>query len=119
MGRFAQQRKRGGHVGVDAGLPAGPTEDLWILQAAGSICWALWLSGYTGSFGFVNSRWRVPSISMVWTESLDGPVATDSEQLLYSPFVYAPGTQQDCELRYQDEAGNPLSQWSAWKSIGI
>ena len=49
MGRYAQQRKRGGHLGDEPGLPAGPATELW---------------GFVEIDGTVSAKWSDLGIKM-------------------------------------------------------
>lgn len=117
MGRFAQQHKRGGHVGPDPGLPAGPTADQFYLEADAGVLYANWIGDGPGLPGYFRSRWRRPAISDFWM--LGTPVSTvclDGQQQV-SPFPAVSGQQQDCELIFCDALGNVKSQWSAFQFL--
>jgi len=117
MGRYAQQKKRGGHLGGDAVLPPGPVNGKWSVQNEAGLVWAYWIDDGPAAPGYWRSRWRIPSLSMSWT--LGTPAATDcmdgEEQA--SPFPGVHLQQQDVESIYCDAGGNPKSQWSGYQSI--
>jgi hypothetical protein len=117
MGRYAQQRKRGGHVGTEAGLPPGPGNGLFALGSSSGQSFVSWIVDDEFPFSWWRSRWRVPALSMLWTLSGDDVQVTATDSNQYSPFAAVAGQQQDCEIIYCDVAGNPRSQWSAFKSV--
>jgi hypothetical protein len=117
MGRYAQQRKRGGHVGEAPGLPAGPVNSSWTVEEGDTNPQVRWISPDPSPFDFFRSRWRRPALSMLWTLSGDDAQPTAEDITQSSPFAKVALQQQDCEVIYCDVAGNPLSQWSAYQSI--
>jgi len=119
MGRYAQQRKRGGHVGSEPGLPAGPANGDWQLINDSGVIEASWLSVDPAAFGYFRSRWRRPALSMLWTLGDDVPTPAVVGQETGSPFDVVGGQQQDCEVMFCDVDGNPQSQWSAYHSMTL
>ena len=117
MGRWAQQRKRGGDLATQSGLPAGPELDRFGLDGAVPTVFATWTSEEPSPFGHWRSRWRVPSISVLWTPSASAVQTTvlDTEQV--SPHTAVLGQQQDCEIAYCDAGGTLLSGWSGYAFI--
>lgn len=116
MGRWAQQQKRGGDQALQAGLPAGPDLALWEIEDDPEEQQATWLSPAPAPFDFFRARWRVPSVSMLWTLVPDVVQPTERDAQSASPFGRALGVQNDCELAYCDVAGNLLSGWSGFHS---
>jgi len=117
MGRFAQQRKRGGDNGAQPGLPAGPDFSHWSLSLSDGAATVTWLTDDSLPGTFWESRWRVPALSMLWSASADDPQPIGIEQSQTSPFTYHAGQQQDCEVRYRQANGTPLSGWSGYQSL--
>src|ERR1035437_1309439 len=117
MGRWAQQRKRGGHVGAAAGLPAGPDFAYWTLVKAGASVYVQWVTNGPVGQDFWISRWRVPSVSMLWTPTGDEVATTLAGGFQTSPFAAVVGVQQDCETAFADGDGNPISGWTGYQSI--
>lgn len=117
MGRYAQQRKRGGHLGLEAGLPPGPTLDDFLLEADGLAVQAHWAGPEDGPYDFWRARFRRPTISILWSDPSDDVAVTADDESLVSPYPKVIGQQQDCEIIFTDSIGNPLSQWSAYQSI--
>jgi hypothetical protein len=117
MGRWAQQRKRGGHLGMDAGLPAGPLLNLWDGEVIEGVPFVIWATDGVFPYSHWRSRWRVPAVSMLWTLSVDPVQDTVSTMSQQSPLEALPGQQQDVELIYCDAAGNPKSDWSGFASV--
>lgn len=117
MGRYAQQRKRGGHLGADGGLPVGPTVDKLSLAVYVGYGQVSWVGDGPDPYMHWRSRWRLPAVNMLWTLSAS-PIATtlDGDQQA-SPFAAVHGQQQDCEAIFTDGAGNPVSQWSPYVSL--
>lgn len=117
MGRYAQQSKRGGHQGEQAGLPAGPGPgDFSFNVDAGSV-YCQWNGNPIPPYSFYRSRWRVPSLANVWTLSGDQPKPTEDGEFQQSPFPAVNDQQQDCEIQWCTEAGTPQSQWSPYNFI--
>jgi hypothetical protein len=114
MGRYAQQRKRGGHVGQDGGLPPGPSLDLFSVEIDGPVINLSFTSEDPAPFDFWRSRWRRPALSMLWTFAADDPQPTETNASQESPFGPVGGQQQDYEVAYCGVGGNLLSQWSAF-----
>ena len=117
MGRWAQQRKRGGHVGGEAGLPAGPSLDLWAVDGVFDSPVVQWNNDGAFPFNFWRSRWRVPALTMLWTLALGDIPTTNGGETQSSPFDSIGGQEQDVELVYCDVAGNPLSDWSGYAVV--
>jgi hypothetical protein len=67
--------------------------------------------------GYWRSRWRRPSISMLWTFSPDIAASQLEDEFQISPWPWTVGQQQDCEVMYCDADGNPLSGWSGFNFI--
>ena len=119
MGRYAQQRKRGGHLGDEPGLPAGPATELWgFVEIDGTVS-AKWTDDGNQPFDFWRSRWRVPAVSMLWTFSADDAQPTQFGTEQASPFPAVPAQLQQCEVMFCDVAGNPQSQWSAFQEFTL
>lgn len=117
MGHFAQARKRGFINSPDSGLPAGPSLAKFSLSEAESQALATWVFDGPNPGQYWRSRWRVPSISGLWTESSDVAKSQLDGQVQTSPFPWQSGQQQDCECMFCTVDGTPLSQWSAYASI--
>ena len=117
MGRYAQQRKRGGHAGAEPGLPAGPLLANFTLLTQGVQAFANWATEDFDGPDNWRTRWRVPSVSMLWTLSDSGVGTTLIGDVQASPFQALPDEQQDCEAIFCNAEGNPLSQWSAFAMI--
>ena len=117
MGRWAQQRKRGGHVGDQPGLPAGPSLEFFEVQTAALEVFVVCDSDDEGSFLYWRSRWRIPSVTLLWTLSPDDTAVVTAGAQQESPFASVAGQQQDCEVIFTDIDGNPQSQWSGFKTI--
>ena len=119
MGRYAQQRKRGGHSGADGGLPAGPAADWWELEPDVPHLFARWTYEGDAPYDHWRARWRVPAVSMLWTLGGFPVAATDEDETQLSPLPLVAGQQQDCEIIYCDVDGNAKSQWSAYQSATV
>jgi hypothetical protein len=117
MGRYAQCRLRGGHVGMESGLPAGPEDGQWSLVPSAPSAYAVWDVGAIAGFGFFVSRWRSPEVSMVWVPSAEDPQILDTDNQQLSPLVFVAGHPLQAEVAFADAAGNAVSQWSAYKQI--
>jgi hypothetical protein len=117
MGRWAQQRKRGGHLGDQPGLPAGPSVDKWNVFTSAGLVKVAWSFGDPVPFDFWRSRWRRPSLSMLWTLNTEDAALTDLDEEQSSPWAAVGGQQQDCEIAYCDVAGTLLSGWSGFQSV--
>lgn len=117
MGRWAQQRKRGGHLGAEPGLPAGPVFGSWEIQDLTLSLAVVWTDDAGHFYDFWRSRWRAPAVSMLWTLSSDAAAATATDEQQASPLSRFPGQQQDCELAYCTVDGTLLSGWSGYQSL--
>lgn len=114
MGRYAQQRKRGGFQATDGGLPAGPALELWgFVELEGFVSVKL-TDDSNQPADFWRSRWRVPAVSMLWTFSADDAPPTQYGTEQVSPFPAIHAQLQQCEVMFCDVAGNPQSQWSPY-----
>lgn len=116
MGRYAQQRMRGSDAASQPGLPPGPTLadfDVVAEDGSGNVYWT---GPEHGAYNFWRSRWRIPSVSMLWSLSVSDIQPTTSDTIQTSPLAYEEGYPQDCEVIYCDVAGNVMTQWSPYKS---
>lgn len=117
MGRWAQQRKRGGHLGEQPGLPAGPSAGFFHLEYADSAVRAVCDSADEGIYTYWTSRWRVPALSTVWTNTTEDPAAVGVGESQPSMAAAVIAQQQDGETAFVDADGVRLTQWSAYHSI--
>lgn len=117
MGRYAQSKLRGGHVGNQVGLPAGPLNGDWHIIPDAPDAEAEWLTLPYGGWGYWRSRWRSPESSMTWQDSGDPVQAIAIGNQQYSPQSYVPGHPLQAEVAFCDAAGIVLSQWSAFQQI--
>lgn len=115
MGRYAQQSRRGGHVGVGQGLPPGPGNYDWQITDYGGFLGATYLKPDEVQYTFWQSRWRRPALSLLWTMTPYGVQITVPDEQSGSPFPRVVGQQQDAEIIYCNEDGDPLTQWSAFQ----
>jgi len=119
MGRYAQAMKRGGHVGADAGLPAGPILEAFEIREDPPDVVVVWVEEEQYGFDFWRSRWRQPNFSLLWTLTSDPsePTTTDAQQIC--PLLRREQEPYEAEIAFCDVAGNLLSQWSAYQTFMI
>ena len=119
MGRHAQQRKRGGHLGDAPGLPAGPTSDEWDFYTYETTLSVVWTGEPAGPFDFFRGRWRQPANSPLWTFGLEVSNPTTDQGTSTCPFLLESEVLYQAEIMFCDVDGHPLSQWSAYKEFSV
>ena len=117
MGRYAQQRKRGGHLGNDAGLPAGPSMDFFHMGVIAGAMLCICDTDEGGEYEYFKSRFRAPGVYPEWDSAIDDPALILVSNLQTSAFSAEVGQQQDGECCFCDVAGNRLTQWSGYHSF--
>ena len=116
MGRYAQNRKRGGHLGEQPGLPAGPEIGVFEIDDEGDVLNCTFLPVDNPGYNWFVARWRVPALGGTWAASPDNPQQTLHGNTAASPFEPVSHQQQDCEIAYCDHLGAVLTQWSGYRT---
>lgn len=119
MGRWAQQRKRGGHLGEESGLPAGPSIDWLSMDQGDEPCYLIWTTSEIAPFDFWRSRWRDITVTPLWTLSTDAAQLTVEDAQQACPFAKVLGHIFQWEAAYCLADGTLKSQWSAFNQVDI
>jgi hypothetical protein len=77
-----------------------------------------YVGGDGHGFTWWKSRWRVPEVSLLWTESADPVQPVSDGAIQNTALVYVPGHPIQGEIVWCSGAGIALSQWSAFKQVG-